>query len=94
MSNIKDISAYKSPGDTIIAVSVNGDDEIDGIFIPQAHQKETMFKIVETGLNFNSPDLKIGDTVLIAGKGGDRIDLQDTTYWIFPTEMVVATVEL
>lgn len=93
MTNIKDISEYKSPGNTVIVIPVIAETESGGIHIPQEAQQETMFKVVETGLTFDHPDIKIGDTILVAGKGGDRIDLQHNTYWIFPTEMVVAIIE-
>ena len=94
MSNVKDISKYKSPGNTIITLPLEGESESGGILIPDEARQQLMFKVVETGLKFESKDIKKGDIVLVAGKGGDRIDLQDTTYWIFPTEMVVAIVEL
>lgn len=90
---VKEISAYKSPGDTVIVKPQVVEVAQGGIHLPEEAQDSSFFEVVETGLNFNSTDIKIGDLVMVAGKGGDRIDLGHTTYWIFPTDMVVAIVE-
>lgn len=93
MAKVKNISEYKSPGDTIITKAVALETAQRGIYIPDESQNKSFFKVIETGLQFNSKDISIGDIVLISGKGGDKIDLQDSSYWIFPTDMVIATVE-
>lgn len=91
---IKNISEYRSVGDTIITKPVVLRAEEGGLLIPEEYQDSNHFEIIGTGLLFESDDLEIGDIVLVAGKGGDRVDLQDGVYWIFPTDMVIATVEL
>lgn len=91
--NIKNISEYTSPGNTVITKPKVVATEIGGIHIPEEAQEANHFVIVGTGLLFDAPDLKIGDEILVAGKGGDRIDLQNETYWIFPEDMVIAKVE-
>jgi co-chaperonin GroES (HSP10) len=94
MKHIKDISEYKSPGNTVITKVLAAKTEEGGIYIPQEAQESTHFQIVGTGLKFDAPDLEIGDVVLVGGKGGDRVDLQNETYWIFPKDMIIAKVEL
>jgi co-chaperonin GroES (HSP10) len=94
MIDIKDISEYKSPGNTVITKVLKGKSEEGGIHIPEEARESTHFEIVGTGLKFDAPDLEIGDIVLVGGKGGDRVDLQNETYWIFPEDMIIAKVEL
>lgn len=94
MAKLKDIRQYKSPGDTVIVKPTVTETQKGGIYIPETLQEANTFEVIETGLKFSSKDVKIGDFVLISGKGGDRIDVQDGTYWIFPTDLIVATVDL
>lgn len=94
MNDIKNIEAYKPPGNTFLAKPFCSKTQEGGIFIPESAQVDNMFIIVETGDQFDGDaELTIGSTVLVAGKGGDRVDVGTGTYWIFPPEMVVAVVE-
>lgn len=91
---IKNVEAYRPPGNTFIAKPYCNKTEDDGIYIPEVAQTDNMFIIVETSENFDAdPEITVGSTVLVAGKGGDRIDIGNGTYWIFPPEMVIAVVE-
>lgn len=89
----KDISSYKSLGNTVVTKTYVDESDKGGIILPDEAKETNFFEVVETGILFDSLDIKIGDLVLVAGKGGDRIDLQDTTYWIFPTDMIIAVLE-
>lgn len=88
--DVKNIREYNSLGDTIITKPVVLSKEEGGIHIPDEYQDSRQFEIIGFGLKFDADDLELGDIVLVAGKGGDRIDLQDGVYWIFPTDMVIA----
>lgn len=94
MAKLKDIEHYKSPGNTIIAKATTAAAKQGAIFIPEESQESNSFEVIGIGLKFDCEGVNIGDTVLISGKGGDRIDLGDTTYWIFPTDLIVAVIEL
>lgn len=93
MAETKDISKYNSPGDTVIVKPKVGATKMGSIFIPEESQESNFFVVVGTGLRFESKEVKLGDTVLISGKGGDRIDIASGTYWIFPTELIIAVIE-
>lgn len=94
MNDIKNIEDYKPPCNTFLAKPFCNKTEEDGIYIPEVAQVDNMFVIVEVGDIFEGdPELVVGATVLVAGKGGDRIDIGNGTYWIFGPEMVVAVVE-
>lgn len=94
MSDIKNIEDYKPPGNTFLAKPYCNKTEEDGIYIPEVAQTDNMFIIIEVGDNFDAdPELTVGTTVLIAGKGGDRVDIGNGTYWIFGPDSVVAVVE-
>lgn len=97
MAEVKKVEDYKSPGNTIIVkpMGLKGNTQEGGIIIPDEYQEENYFKVVGFGATFDihgSP-IKMGDTILVAGDGGDRVDIGHDVYWIFKESMVVAIVE-
>jgi len=89
---IKTIDRYKAPGNTVVVKPLVAKKQYGAILIPDDAQKEEFFEIISLGLKFESDFVKVGDIIVVNGKGGDRIDIQDGTYWIFPTKLIAATI--
>ncbi len=88
----KKIEDYVSPGDTII-VEAKAVKEMEGlIHIPSDAIDKSFFEVLSLGKTFESTDIKIGDTILVNGKGGDRVDIGFGTYWVYPTKMVASKI--
>jgi len=92
MNTIKTIEHYKSPGNSIIVKPTPLRKIASNIIIPDSSLDKSAFEIIGLGLKFKSEEFNIGDVVLVNGKGGDRVDIQNGEFWIYPSKMVAAKI--
>jgi len=92
MNSMNTIEHYTAPGNTFIAKPISMKKEYAGIILPDEAVEKSFFEIIDLGNQFDHKEFKIGDVVLVNGKGGDRIDIQNGEYWIYPVTMVAAKI--
>jgi co-chaperonin GroES (HSP10) len=79
-------------GNTILVKPIDDKNVIDGIYIPDNCVDQTTYKVVKLGNMFKCEHIEVGMKVLIAGKGGDALNIQGDMYWVYPVENVIAIV--